>query len=490
MSVKKAFVCFTLLVMLALSSTIRAAKTGDFELGGYIKLMAYWDSTSSVNKNITLVTTRNNAPRPAHEGRTRFTAQNTHLNFKITGPEIWGAQTQGFIELDFNGGGPDPQVDASSSYLPRLRHAWFRLNWPSGWEILMGQYWGVFNNFFPETVNADPMLFHGMAIQRFPQVRVSYTTGPWTFTTLMGAPYDPGNDDNAAGALVDVNGSQILSETFPGGNESLIGQRGLIPQFGMQVQFEQDLWGKAAFFGRPRGLVANLSFGIQRNRYDGGVFLGRTWGQNNFTATAIPAVQPNTVLTPWVVQTTLFIPVVPTKTKDLRGTASITAQFQIGQGLSFIGGGRNQDNTFFAFNGFLNNFDGFQGTVLPEYQPRLQKRYGGYLQCQYYINNAWFVNYVYGFSKAYGVTQARNGALANFLGVLNPEGYEYLTIQDQIRDIQEHNFSLWYRPIKNFKFGLGYSYLRTNYFQITTVGSRQTRLGDNHRVQSAGYFFF
>ena len=80
--------------------------------------------------------------------------------------------------------------------------------------------------------------------------------------------------------------------------------------------------------------------------------------------------------------------------------------------------------------------------------------------------------------------------MANFLGALNPEGYEYLTIQDQIRDIQEHNVSLWYRPIKNFKFGLGYSYIRTNYFQITTVGSRQTRLGDNHRVQFCGVFYF
>ena len=84
----------------------------------------------------------------------------------------------------------------------------------------------------------------------------------------------------------------------------------------------------------------------------------------------------------------------------------------------------------------------------------------------------------------------RNTALAAFSGAANPNGYEYLTAFDQTKMIQEHNLSLWYRPIKNFKFGLGYSYIRTDWFQITTVGSRQTSVGENHRVQAAGIFYF
>jgi hypothetical protein len=55
---------------------------------------------------------------------------------------------------------------------------------------------------------------------------------------------------------------------------------------------------------------------------------------------------------------------------------------------------------------------------------------------------------------------------------------------------QEHAIVLYYRPITALKFGLQYSYMRTDYLQITTVGSRTTRMGDNHRVEFAGWFYF
>lgn len=233
-----------------------------------------------------------------------------------------------------------------------------------------------------------------------------------------------------------------------------------------------------------------MSFGIQRTKGDGGQVTGLTWGQNNFTNVAAAqffGVQENETETPWVIQATLFTPVIPTQTKDLRGTASVTAQFQIGQGNSFYGNGLDSDNFYWIFDGFDNNWNG-NNIITPIYKRELQKRYGGYIQGQYYINNQLFMSYVFSFSKAYGVPQTRNQALLNFVPVTN--GYEYLTRFDQTRDIQSHDFILWYRPSKNFRFGLGYSYLKTNWFQITTVGSRQTRMGDNHRIQFAGLFFF
>jgi hypothetical protein len=49
---------------------------------------------------------------------------------------------------------------------------------------------------------------------------------------------------------------------------------------------------------------------------------------------------------------------------------------------------------------------------------------------------------------------------------------------------------VYYRPIQALKFGLQYSYMRTDYFQITTVGSRNTSWGDNHRVEFGGWFYF
>ncbi|MGQ9688288.1 MAG: hypothetical protein ACUVXF_05810, partial [Desulfobaccales bacterium] len=87
------------------------------------------------------------------------------------------------------------------------------------------------------------------------------------------------------------------------------------------------------------------------------------------------------------------------------------------------------------------------------------------------------------------VTQARNAALAT-LDPKNVEGYEYATLTDQTQMWQEHNALLFYSPSKALKFGLCYSYVRTDYFQITTVGSRQSGVGENHSIRFAGWFFF
>jgi hypothetical protein len=52
---KKITAFLALLALVALPASAMAAKTGDFEIGGYIKLHTWWDSTSMVNKNITAI---------------------------------------------------------------------------------------------------------------------------------------------------------------------------------------------------------------------------------------------------------------------------------------------------------------------------------------------------------------------------------------------------------------------------------------------------
>ena len=39
------------------------------------------------------------------------------------------------------------------------------------------------------------------------------------------------------------------------------------PQLQGKLAYEQDLWGKAPFYGRPRGFTAQLTGGWQRTRY-------------------------------------------------------------------------------------------------------------------------------------------------------------------------------------------------------------------------------
>ena len=47
---------------------------------------------------------------------------------------------------------------------------------------------------------------------------------------------------------------------------------------------------------------------------------------------------------------------------------------------------------------------------------------------------------------------------------------------------------LYYTPNKNLKFGIGYSWLRTTYFQQVTNGRVQSNSGTNHSVRFGGWF--
>ena len=89
-----------------------------------------------------------------HHGHFNMTAQESRFNFTIKGPKLWGATTTGFIEMDFDGVNTSAVTARLSTiptpYTPRLRHAMFRLNWPET-ELLLGQYWGMFSEYAPET---------------------------------------------------------------------------------------------------------------------------------------------------------------------------------------------------------------------------------------------------------------------------------------------------------------------------------------------------
>ncbi len=94
-------------------------------------------------------------------GRFRMTAQYSRIGLKINGPETLGAKTKGYFEFDFNSA-QDPLQSSSNSYIPRLRHAYFEMDWPGGWQLLMGQYWDFFDDFEPETINDSPFQNHGI----------------------------------------------------------------------------------------------------------------------------------------------------------------------------------------------------------------------------------------------------------------------------------------------------------------------------------------
>ena len=95
----KKFIVFG--VVLALLVPTLAMAATEFSLGGFIKLDTMWDSDNGVGKNMNGLPARNNDPNAKH-GRLKFTAQGSRFNFTIKGPDLWGAKTSGFIEMDFD----------------------------------------------------------------------------------------------------------------------------------------------------------------------------------------------------------------------------------------------------------------------------------------------------------------------------------------------------------------------------------------------------
>ncbi|MFI5331101.1 MAG: hypothetical protein ACHQ2F_08715 [Desulfobaccales bacterium] len=487
------------LVVLALLVPASAFAATEFSLGGFIKLDSFWDSTQNTKNALTPIG-RNNDQLYQH-GLFGMTAQGTRFNFTIKGPKLWGATTTGFIEMDFDGSA-DARVSNTASYAPRLRHAMFRLNWPET-ELMFGQYWGMVSEFSPECSGDAAFMYHGWSFQRTPQIRLTQKfAGSWTVAGALVKPYDP---NTANDALWDGTTNPTAGQ-FQTASVGLPGQASETPQVQAKLAYEQDLWGKAPFFGRPRGFVAQLNGAWQRDRYranqsGNAAQAAFTFGQNLYGAQGIYQTSQQ-YLDPWMIQGTLFVPVLPTYSNNLAGSASISAQYFVGQGTSAFGGGRDQDNSWFDFSGIRN----VNGAIQDCYTRKLMNQWGGYLQGQYWFTNEWYLTAIWSFIRDFGVDQSRNAYLQS-IGALattaNVAGYNYATTQDQVKLWSEYDLTLWYRPIEAFKFGLTYAFENTYYFQKLNnpqiAASGQTagqpsagakNLGESHRIQFVAYMFF
>ncbi|MGD0969831.1 MAG: hypothetical protein ABSA04_00300 [Desulfobaccales bacterium] len=471
-------------VVLALLVPAAALADTEFSLGGYIKLDSYWDSTQQ-GKNINGAVARDN-DQSFHHGNLRFTAQGSRFNFTIKGPEVLGAKLTGFIEMDFDSCTDVGSISALSSnaaptnagsqsasnnYIPRLRHAMFRLNWPCDTELLFGQYWSMFCDWFPEVAEDGPFQVTGIPTARLPQIRLTQGfAGDWKVAGLIGL----ANSATATTGL--LNGNPYGITTTSGGDAET-------PQIQGQLKYAHDWWGKAAFFGNPIPFTASITAGWQRNIQRYGVInpVGLNWvGYNGWMA--------NTYLNPWMIQGSLFIPVIPTYTKDLTGTAHLLIQPWIGQGTNEFGMAGDGTGVF------KFNYMGRGGVA--DVSEELLHRFGAMLEGQYYFTNQWFLNAAYGVSAAFDVNQSH--VATGFY----PQ-YAYNNPLGQSRMNQQVDATLWYQPIKALKFGLQYSFMQTKWVSdaypnangaagptLVQANGRPSDLGHEHRIEFAGFFFF
>jgi hypothetical protein len=149
----------------------------------------------------------------------------TRLNGKITGPEISGIKSSGFIEGEFFGTS-DGDVNGF-----RLRHAYVDLNWTNT-QLRVGQFWHplFITDCFPDVVNFNT----GAPFQPFsrnPQIRLTHKIGS---ISLLAAAISQ-RDFQSNGPLWDAN-KQIYTSFA----SSVYQRNAVIPEMLFQARYNDD----------------------------------------------------------------------------------------------------------------------------------------------------------------------------------------------------------------------------------------------------------
>jgi hypothetical protein len=473
------------LAMAVLCLPLTALAKTEFELGGYIRMDAIWNSQQGIGHTLAAYSPRNT--NSANHGRFQMNANATRFNFTIKGPEVWGGKVTGFIEVDFDGASTTTVGRAlggrQNSWVAvndgsfgqavlRLRHAMFKITWPDR-EVLFGQYWSVNSEMIPETADSGAFCLYGATQLRVPQVR--YTQK-----------FMDGMDASLAIAS-GQNGRWGLNVDQTNATE---GETSETPMVEAKFRYEQDLYGKAGWYGKPRGFYLGVGAGYFRTRNVPVNFVAGDWqtfGNANYRNPGAQMTVPSQRYHDhWLFLVENFVPVIPTVSKSLAGTMSFAHQWWVGQGVSAWRLDLPGSDRYYRY-GSINNAANFN------YDMTFVKRFGGWGQLQYYWTNEIFTNVNAGFMQAFDFnnyldrglfnTNATTGG--NIFGV--PLGY------DPIRSAWRVSVTQWYRPVSAVKFGLQYAYMRTNYFQVQTApagGNYTTSYGNNHSLMANAWYMF
>jgi len=162
-----------------------APKTFNFSLYGYANYEAVFDTRQVVTarEGTVMLFPANISKDPDGNDvnavpNLNFLVISSRIGTKITGPDVLGAKASANFEIDFLG------TRAENFNLTRLRHGYVLLKWENT-ELLAGQHWHpIFvTACFPNMVSfAGGVPYH--ALNRAPQLRVTYTRGSWGFSAI------------------------------------------------------------------------------------------------------------------------------------------------------------------------------------------------------------------------------------------------------------------------------------------------------------------
>lgn len=171
------------LILIPLLGISQQEKQFSLKFSGFIKSDLLFDSRQTVNvrEGHFLLYPKNESLDPDGNDINARTTLNmlsiqTRLKLLITGPDVWGAKTSGYIEGEFFG------TTNADIYGFRLRHAFIKFQWPKT-MVMAGQYWHPMFNVrcYPGTVSFNT----GVPFQPFarnPQLRLNQQLGKFNIT--------------------------------------------------------------------------------------------------------------------------------------------------------------------------------------------------------------------------------------------------------------------------------------------------------------------
>ncbi len=285
-------------------------------LGGFVKL-DYANNSEKIGPlapasgAIPKTTVANSA---GTQSESVFTARQSRLWLKSSGPDLFGGKTGAMIEGDFYG----DLSGATEAPQLRMRLAYATVDWTNT-QVLFGQYWDTFGPMAASTVDfRQNASFGAPNSPRVPQLRATqkYNLGESNSITTVLALQDPTQGEVGAAAAT------------PGANyewTNMVNAAG-------QVMFSSKALGVAPGF-----------YGMSNKPFTVGLFGLYGSGKIAATPTTGTATTVNLTLPSWGYGAYAFLPILKSSDgKSRANTASLEAQIAMASNMPFNNGTANQ----------------------------------------------------------------------------------------------------------------------------------------------------
>ncbi|MCX8021265.1 MAG: hypothetical protein N2745_00640, partial [Syntrophorhabdaceae bacterium] len=290
------FVLALFLAMPVMSYAGSVSSRFDLTVGGAANFNFGYFSRTAANDGAIVHGTWGRESRPnatdiqAENGMFRFSPAESTINLLGKGPDVWGAKTSGFVQVDFRGTNTGNAFGAA-----QIQYAAIRLNWPNA-ELLVGKFFAQTLDLYSRAfiTAGDHTSTSGIGGIRPEQVAFRYNWNK-NFNTMIGI-IQMTNQEGATGANISY------------------GRTGW-PGFQAEIAFQSEACGKIG--------PDMLKFGL-------GAVYGKEKKIGN-TAAAASASEVTETLDAWVVGLRGLIPIIPEKKGDKTNAMFLSGISYIGQ---------------------------------------------------------------------------------------------------------------------------------------------------------------